>query len=200
MAIESPDPIGGRDGLESLVRRVVSGRIGLAPVSLGEIVLDAEFFLGEVPTRDRLDAAIGRLVAGGEIGELPRCRYVDARSTAGQATHRRISERSYAALFGHPPSSEARPSDPAVLVTMPTAGAPTRDEWRRAEGLATALVGILQALDRPARVMSILSEAAGLSFLILTGANDAPQRIRERVEPLVQAMGGSAKVARSLPG
>lgn len=176
--------------VREVILQLTTGRLAWWPVSLAAIVIDADFLLRYTPSKAELDEALDALVQAGLVGELQDAQFVDGRSVQGRHEHVPVAESVYSqAVFG-PFSNEARPSQPAVSITVPTAGMPTIEDWQAVERLAEQLIRALQLEGRAVTVMSISESPAALSFTILAGVNESPQRIRDSAERLIVGQAG----------
>lgn len=182
--------------------RMTRGRTALAPVSVADVLLDAEFFLGYVVGRTELDTAVGHLVEAGAVKETANWRLIDGRSRHGRHIHRHLSEDEFDQRRAAPDRG-VWPNNRAVEVSIPsTAAGPSPSEWRRAESLAIAVCRALEAHGVPATVATIREDPGALAFDILTEADRDQGRVCRLVEPVVRARGfadASLSVLRQLP-
>jgi hypothetical protein len=167
-------------------------------------MVDIEFFDRLIPSRSQLDACLTRLVDAGLIGELEGQRFIDGRSASGRHTHSAFTDAEYeSAKAGKSTDDEADPglpSDEHLLVTVPFVGdrAPTPDDWRLVEELASRMCEHLGQRGRATRVVTLRTSPGRIEFSVLGHATDDPNRLRAMVLPLFEAIApsGSSVVAR----
>ena len=194
---------GVSDELEKVIRKTVAGRTVMRPASVGDLLIDIEYYVRITPDRDLLDGALRRLVEAGWIRQTSDGEFVDGRSAGGSAVHEPLSATTYRTLIdarrSREPESEEQPapSVPVLIATIPTAAPePTPEEWRRAERVAVVITDFLRVTRRRATVPFISSALGRLEFTVLGTVKDDPGKIHRLVASVFELAAPSGSELR----